>query len=138
MKHSARGIGPKQSSRIVSKLCQISRQTLAKKVSYGDALTPIDVAEVVDSELRWWDLVCVSTRERVDFQACSYLLYGKGVSSVIGKASVSPRRATAPPRSMTPGDALPSSVIPVVSTDLIRETQASRTIAEGGKVVQGR
>jgi hypothetical protein len=40
---------------------------------YGEALTRIDVAAGVDSELRWWDLECVSTREdRVDLQACTF------------------------------------------------------------------
>ena len=42
-------------------------ETLVKSGSYGNALTRIDVAEVVDSELRWWDLVCVSTRGRSRF-----------------------------------------------------------------------
>jgi hypothetical protein len=36
-------------------------------IVYGDTLTLIEVAEVVDSELRWWDLVCVSTRGRSRF-----------------------------------------------------------------------
>ena len=36
-------------------------------VIYGDTLKQIVVAEVVESELRWWDLMCVSTRERNQF-----------------------------------------------------------------------
>ena len=36
-------------------------------VIYGDTSTHIDVAEVVESEVRWWDLMCVSTRERIQF-----------------------------------------------------------------------
>ena len=33
----------------------------------ADPLTLIDVAEVVGSEVSWWDLLCVSTRERNRF-----------------------------------------------------------------------
>jgi hypothetical protein len=33
-----------------------------KSVSYGDALTRINVGEVVDRELRWWDWVCQHAR----------------------------------------------------------------------------
>jgi hypothetical protein len=36
-------------------------------VTYGDTSTHIDVAEIVESEVRWWDLVCVSTREEIQF-----------------------------------------------------------------------
>jgi hypothetical protein len=36
-------------------------------VIYEDTSTHIDVAEVVESEVRWWDLVCVSTREEIQF-----------------------------------------------------------------------
>jgi hypothetical protein len=36
-------------------------------VIYGDTSTHIDVAEVVESEVRWWNLMCVSTRERIQF-----------------------------------------------------------------------
>jgi hypothetical protein len=36
-------------------------------VTYGHTSTHIDVAEIVESEVRWWDLVCVSTRERIQF-----------------------------------------------------------------------
>jgi hypothetical protein len=34
-------------------------------VAYGHTSTHIDVAEIVESEVRRWDLVCVSTRERI-------------------------------------------------------------------------
>jgi Bacterial regulatory proteins, luxR family len=36
-------------------------------VIYGDTSTHIDVAEVIESEVRWWGFVCVSTRERNQF-----------------------------------------------------------------------
>jgi len=36
-------------------------------VTYGDTSTHIDVAEIVESEVRWWDVVCVSTREEIQF-----------------------------------------------------------------------
>ena len=56
------------------------RQTLVKSVSYGDAPTRIDVAELVESELRWWDFVCVSTRGQSRFP--SVLLQPLGHLSV--------------------------------------------------------
>jgi hypothetical protein len=49
-------------------------------VTYGDTSTHIDVAEIVESEVRWWDLVCVSTRERIQFP--SVLLQPLGHLSV--------------------------------------------------------
>ena len=49
-------------------------------VIYGDTSTHIDVAEVVESEVRWWDLMCVSTRERIQFP--SVLLQPLGHLSV--------------------------------------------------------
>jgi hypothetical protein len=36
-------------------------------VIYEETSTHIGVAEVVESEVRWWDLMCVSTRERIQF-----------------------------------------------------------------------
>jgi len=47
---------------------------------YGDTSTHIDVAEVVASEVRWWDLMCVSTREEIQFP--SVLLQPLGHLSV--------------------------------------------------------
>ncbi len=37
---------------------------VVKSVSYGHVPRQIVVVEVVDSELRWRDLLCVSTRDR--------------------------------------------------------------------------
>ena len=39
----------------------------AHTVIYRDTSTHIDVAEVVESEVRWWGLMCVSTREEIQF-----------------------------------------------------------------------
>jgi len=47
---------------------------------YGDTSTHIDVAEVVASEVRWWDLLCVSTRGGSQFP--SVLLQPLGHFSV--------------------------------------------------------
>jgi hypothetical protein len=67
-------------------LCQncvtYAPETLVKSVIYGDTPTRIDVAEVVDSELRGWDSVCVSTRGRNRFP--SLLLQPLGHRSVSG------------------------------------------------------
>jgi hypothetical protein len=49
-------------------------------VTYGHTPTHINVAEIVESELRWWDSVCVSTRERIRFP--SVLLQPLGHLSV--------------------------------------------------------
>jgi hypothetical protein len=49
-----------------SQLCQncvtYPRRPWGNTVIYWDTSTNIDVAEVVESEVRWWDSVCVSTR----------------------------------------------------------------------------
>ena len=55
-------------------------ETLGNTVIYGDTPTHIDFAEVVESEVRWWDLMCVSTRERIQFP--SVLLQPLGHLSV--------------------------------------------------------
>ena len=68
-------------------------ETLVKSVSYGDAPTSIDVAEVVDAEVRWWDLVCVSTRGRSRFQ--SVLLHVDGIP-----ADIAPVRSPVSNRSL--------------------------------------
>src|SRR5262245_18563029 len=57
-----------------------------------DTSTPIDVAEVVDSELRWWDVMCVSTRGRSRFP--SVLLQPLGHLSVQVESTVYRRAAT--------------------------------------------
>jgi hypothetical protein len=48
-------------------------------VVYGHTSTHIDVAYVVDRELSWWDVVCVSTRGAIQFP--SVLLQPLGRSS---------------------------------------------------------
>jgi hypothetical protein len=45
----------------------MTQETLGNAVIYRDRSTPIDVVEVVDLKLRWWDLVCLNTRERNQF-----------------------------------------------------------------------
>src|SRR4051794_32171079 len=46
-------------------------------VIYGDTSTHSDVAEVVESEVRWWDWMCVSTRERNQFPSVLLQLPGQ-------------------------------------------------------------
>src|SRR6267142_4708496 len=58
----------------------------ANTVIYGDTSTHIDVAELVESELRWWDLVCVSTRVEIQFP--SVLLQPLGHLSVYLESAV--------------------------------------------------
>ena len=53
-------------------------------VTYGDTPTHIDVAEIVESEVRWWDLVCVSTREEIQFPSVLLLRRWRGSSQLGG------------------------------------------------------
>jgi hypothetical protein len=53
--------------RVVSELCHMPPKPWGNTVTYGDTSTHIDLAEIVESEVRWWDLVCVSTREEIQF-----------------------------------------------------------------------
>ncbi len=47
-------------------------------VIYGDTSTHIDVAEVVESEVRWWDLMCVSTARAESISKRAEFLPGSG------------------------------------------------------------
>jgi hypothetical protein len=67
----------------VSELCQIPPQKpWGNTVIYGDTSTHIHVAEVVESEVRWWDSVCVSTREGIQFPSVLLQPLGLGRPSV--------------------------------------------------------
>jgi hypothetical protein len=55
-------------SEVLCQNCVTSpRKPPVNMVIYGDTPTRIDVAEVVDSELCWWDLMRVSTRGQSRF-----------------------------------------------------------------------
>jgi hypothetical protein len=54
-----------------------------KTVIYEDTPTRIDVAEVVDPEVRWWVLVSVNTRERSRFPS---VLLQSSAEAVFGPA----------------------------------------------------
>jgi len=51
----------------VSQLCHMPPETAGNTAIYEDTAMHIDVAEVVESEVCWWELVCVSTRGRSRF-----------------------------------------------------------------------
>jgi hypothetical protein len=64
-------------------------------VTYGHTSTHIDVAEIVESEVRWWDLVCVSTRERIQFPS----VRDRGLEQDIAKRPFTHSRFAMPCRS---------------------------------------
>lgn len=65
-------------STFVSELCHMTPETQDNTATYGDTSTHIDVAEVVESELRWWDLVCVSARGPIRFPSAILQTVGGG------------------------------------------------------------
>jgi hypothetical protein len=56
----------------VSELCRIPPKPWRNTVTYGDTSTHIDVAELVESELRWWVWYASARAWRFNFQPCSF------------------------------------------------------------------
>jgi hypothetical protein len=71
---------PKSTSVLCQNCVTYPPKPWGNTVIYRHTATRIDVAEVVDSEVRWWDLICLSTRGGSQFP--SVLLQPLGHLSV--------------------------------------------------------
>src|SRR5438552_5780179 len=58
---------PKSTSVLCQNCVRYPPKPCGNTIIYREASTRIDVVEVVDPKVRWWGLVCVSTRERNQF-----------------------------------------------------------------------
>jgi len=93
---------PFKRDRILCQNCVTSpRKPWVNTMIYGDTPTRIDVAEIVGSELCWWDFVCVSTRGGNQFP--SVLLEHSEISPHLSGPAPQPPKVDRSDESGAPG-----------------------------------